>query len=110
MIYESKTLGILGGGQLGRMTAMAAMRLGITTNIYKRFFTNWDEELYTKYLTKFNLSENKKIDELSKGMALKYSITLALSHHAELLILRLSILFCTLLLAFFIASILTVSI
>ena len=27
------------------------------------------------------------MDELSKGMALKYSITLSLSHHAELLIL-----------------------
>ena len=31
--------------------------------------------------------ETKRIDELSKGMQLKYLITLALSHHAELLIL-----------------------
>ena len=29
-----KTLGIIGGGQLGRMTAMAAARLGIQTHIY----------------------------------------------------------------------------
>lgn len=29
-----KTLGILGGGQLGRMSAMAAARLGIRTHIY----------------------------------------------------------------------------
>lgn len=29
-----KTLGILGGGQLGRMSAMAASRLGIRTHIY----------------------------------------------------------------------------
>lgn len=34
MILESKILGILGGGQLGRMSAMAAARLGIRTHIY----------------------------------------------------------------------------
>lgn len=31
---SSKTLGILGGGQLGRMSAMAAARLGIKTHIF----------------------------------------------------------------------------
>ena len=30
----NKTLGILGGGQLGRMTAMAAARLGIKTHVF----------------------------------------------------------------------------
>jgi 5-(carboxyamino)imidazole ribonucleotide synthase len=34
MIFPSKTLGILGGGQLGRMSALAAARLGINTHIY----------------------------------------------------------------------------
>ena len=34
MKMESKILGILGGGQLGRMSAMAAARLGIITHIY----------------------------------------------------------------------------
>lgn len=34
MTAYSKTLGILGGGQLGRMSAIAAARLGITTHIY----------------------------------------------------------------------------
>ncbi|HPD83562.1 MAG: 5-(carboxyamino)imidazole ribonucleotide synthase [Alphaproteobacteria bacterium] len=33
MKMESKILGILGGGQLGRMSAMAAARLGISTHI-----------------------------------------------------------------------------
>lgn len=57
------------------------------TSVYKRFFNSWDANLYESYLTKFNLDQNKKIDELSKGMQLKYAITLALSHHADLLIL-----------------------
>lgn len=34
MKYEPKTLGILGGGQLGRMSALAAARLGIAVHIY----------------------------------------------------------------------------
>lgn len=34
MTQTIKTLGILGGGQLGRMSAMAAARLGIRTHIY----------------------------------------------------------------------------
>lgn len=34
MKYEPKTLGILGGGQLGRMSALAAGRLGIKVHIY----------------------------------------------------------------------------
>lgn len=57
------------------------------TKYYQRFYQDWDEDLYNSYLFKFNLDPNKRIDELSKGMQLKYLITLALSHHAELLIL-----------------------
>ena len=34
MSKHVKTLGILGGGQLGRMSALAAARLGIETQIY----------------------------------------------------------------------------
>jgi ABC-2 type transport system ATP-binding protein len=57
------------------------------TKYYKSFYDEWDEGLYLDYLNKFNLDSSKRIDELSKGMQLKYLITLALSHHAELLIL-----------------------
>ena len=32
--FSNKTLGILGGGQLGKMIAIAASRLGINTSIY----------------------------------------------------------------------------
>jgi len=57
------------------------------TKVYKRFYVQWDEPLYQSYLAQFKLDENKRVDELSKGMQLKYAIALALSHHAELLIL-----------------------
>lgn len=57
------------------------------TKYFKRFYEEWDESLYQTYLTQFKLDPDKRVDELSKGMQLKYLITLALSHHAELLIL-----------------------
>lgn len=57
------------------------------TNIYKKFYDTWDEGIYISYMTKFKLDESKKIDQLSKGMYLKYVLALALSHHASLLIL-----------------------
>lgn len=57
------------------------------TQVYQKFYERWDEDLYQFYLSQFHLDQNKKIHELSKGMQLKYAITLALSHHAELLIL-----------------------
>lgn len=57
------------------------------TKVFRKFYTNFDEDLYEGYLEKFNLDSEKKVDELSQGMSLKYSIALALSHHAKLIIL-----------------------
>lgn len=57
------------------------------TNVIKKFYTNWDDETYYNYLRRFKLDENKKICELSTGMKVKYSLALALSHGAKLLIL-----------------------
>ncbi len=50
-------------------------------------YSNWDEEIFKKYIQKFNLPLNKKIKNLSKGMKLQYSIALAMSHHAELIVM-----------------------
>ncbi len=55
--------------------------------ITRVFYDSWDDEEYHHYLTAFNLDENKKIMELSEGMKVKFYLTLALSHHAKLLIL-----------------------
>ena len=55
--------------------------------ITRGFYDNWDDEEYRHYLTAFHLDENKKIMELSEGMKVKFYLTLALSHHARLLIL-----------------------
>lgn len=57
------------------------------TNVTKRFYPNWNQELYQKLCNNFNLLENKKVNELSNGMKVKYQLAVALSHNAKLLIL-----------------------
>lgn len=51
------------------------------------FYAAWQEQLYQKYIKDFELPPKKKIKELSKGMKLKFSLALALSHQAELLVM-----------------------
>lgn len=55
----------------------------IMKNIYKR----WDDDVFYKYIEKFNIDTSKKIEEFSKGMKMKLSIAIALSHKAKILIL-----------------------
>ena len=57
------------------------------TDVYKRFYDNWDNLAYHDFLKQFEIDPSKRLEELSKGMKMKYSIALALSHKAELLIL-----------------------
>lgn len=51
------------------------------------FYDDWNEQTYREYLDRFSLDENKKVNDLSEGMKVKFSITLALSHGAEFLIM-----------------------
>lgn len=50
-------------------------------------YSNWDESVFESYIERFKLQLNQKISTLSKGMRMKFAITLALSHHADLLIM-----------------------
>lgn len=56
-------------------------------DVTKRFYPNWDEEAYRKYLELFRLDEEKTPLQLSEGMKVKVNLLLALSHRAEILIL-----------------------
>lgn len=74
------------GFSLGEADYYKNYKIKHVTGVYKRFYKNWNENSYEKYIRKFNLDENKKINELSSGMRVKYALTLALSHNAELFI------------------------
>lgn len=75
------------GCAFGDIDFYTRSRLKTLTGITKKFYKNWSDETYYSYLNRFKLDENKKIAELSTGMKVKYSLTLALSHGARLLIL-----------------------
>ena len=57
------------------------------TDITKIFYKEWDDERYRELCKRFEIDENKKFKQLSAGMKVKYSIAIALSHNAKLLIL-----------------------
>lgn len=59
----------------------------VLADVTRGFYANWDEAAYKRYMEAFSLDENKSPSQLSEGMRVKLSLTLALSHRAELLIL-----------------------
>ncbi|MGE1027511.1 ABC transporter ATP-binding protein [Bacillus cereus group sp. MYBK181-1] len=56
-------------------------------NVIAPSYTKWDEQVFLKYIKRFNLNLGQKISTLSKGMRMKFAVALALSHHADLLIM-----------------------
>lgn len=63
------------------------LKLSDMKKIFAGAYSNWDEDNYKKYITQFQLDEKQRIKQLSKGMKMKFSLALALSHHADLLIM-----------------------
>ena len=55
--------------------------------IMRNIYHGWDDAAYADYLKKLDLPENKRFKTFSRGMKMKLSIAVALSHHAHLLIL-----------------------
>jgi len=55
--------------------------------VMKNIYKNWEDAKFYSYLEKFNLPLKKIVKEFSRGMNMKLSIAVALSHHAKLLIL-----------------------
>ncbi|WP_298467144.1 ABC transporter ATP-binding protein [Psychrobacillus sp. FSL K6-4046] len=47
----------------------------------------WDDQQFNQYVNQFELPLNKSLKNFSKGMKMKASIAIALSHHAELIIM-----------------------
>lgn len=63
------------------------LKLKNVNHFMKYIYQTWDEKLFKEYLQKFELPENKKVRELSKGMKMKLSIAAAFSHESRLMIL-----------------------
>lgn len=55
--------------------------------VVSAFYKKWDDNVFNKYIKEFQLPLKKKIKDLSKGMKMKFSLAVALSHDADLLIM-----------------------
>lgn len=55
--------------------------------VMKNIYKNWNSDTFHSYAKRFDLPERKNIKEFSRGMKMKLSIAIALSHEARLLIL-----------------------
>lgn len=55
--------------------------------IMKNTFKNWDENEYSRLLTKLAIPDNKEFRNFSRGMKMKLGIAIAMSHNSKLLIL-----------------------
>lgn len=62
-------------------------KLKLIAKVTKSFYANWDDHAYREYMSLFELDENKTPAELSAGMKVKFSLALAMSHGAKLLLL-----------------------
>lgn len=64
-----------------------SLTLKETKRIIAPSYQQWDEKLFNYYTDLFELPKNQKIKNFSKGMKVKVSLAVALSHHAELIIM-----------------------
>jgi ABC-2 type transport system ATP-binding protein len=68
-------------------TFYANLRLHQIVALIAPFYASWDQTVHKRHCQAFQLPMDQKFNSLSKGMQMKFSLALALSHHAELLIL-----------------------
>ena len=75
------------GVVLGDARYYGSKRLRDVVETTARFYEHWDDAAYREYMKRFALDETKRVRELSTGMWVKFTLALALSHGARLLIL-----------------------
>ncbi len=81
---DSKQLiGYVGGG----FRFYPNKSLSAVAKAVSRFYPNWDGEAFRRRCEEYGLAATKKVHELSEGMKVKFSLAIALSHGARLLIL-----------------------
>lgn len=82
-MVTKQMIGYVGGG----FRNYPMNRLIIISKSYSSFYPTWNQTKYEKFLVQFELSERKRVKELSEGMKVKFALALALSHGAKLLIM-----------------------
>lgn len=63
------------------------IRVGTFLKVVSGFYDQWDNSEASRYLSRFNIDPDKKLSLLSTGTRVKLSLTIALSHAAEVFLL-----------------------
>jgi len=63
------------------------LKLHQIVSLIAPFYRTWDQDVLKRHSQTFQLPMDHRFKSISKGMQMKFSLALALSHHAELLIL-----------------------
>jgi ABC-2 type transport system ATP-binding protein len=63
------------------------MTVGEVIDFVRSFYKSWDDDFCAEMFDLFAIDRRKKVKQLSKGMLVKLSLLLAVSHRPELLIL-----------------------
>ncbi|GAA0497607.1 ABC transporter ATP-binding protein [Salinibacillus aidingensis] len=69
------------------MNLPAHLTIKQLNNVLKKLYNTWDQNHFYQLIHSFHLPMDKKVNEFSRGMSMKLSIAVALSHHAKLLLL-----------------------
>jgi ABC-2 type transport system ATP-binding protein len=75
------------GFMFGGVDYYPKQKIKTIVRVVRRFYEAWDDRLFLEYARRFELDLEKKVDQLSDGMRVKFALALALSHDARLLIL-----------------------
>ncbi|MCC2337116.1 ABC transporter ATP-binding protein [Bacillus tropicus] len=69
------------------MNLPAYLTIKQLNKVFEKMFESWDRENFYRLVHSFSLPTNEKVGRFSRGMSMKLSIAVALSHNAKLLIL-----------------------
>ncbi|WP_339848162.1 ABC transporter ATP-binding protein [Paenibacillus sp. FSL W7-1088] len=69
------------------MNLPAHLTIRQLNNVFNKMYDSWDQVNFDRLVTFFSLPVNKKVDTFSRGMSMKLSVAVALSHNAKLLLL-----------------------
>ena len=82
LLYKEKIGVVLSDSGFSRYLTVKDIK-----DILKNTYTAFDEQLFTKYIEKYQLPADKKLEQFSLGMKAKLKLITAISHKAKLLIL-----------------------
>jgi ABC-2 type transport system ATP-binding protein len=63
------------------------LKLKSTASAIAPFYPEWNQQLFLKLMDEFELPQGKKFKKLSHGMKMKFSLCIALSHRADLILM-----------------------